>query len=270
MAAWGLPAGRPMKTLILGAVLASAVAAQQEPKAPVLENSRWHVTAHPIASKEKDKDSDTTFVDALLFGSGTLASNVQGRRGMKAAAYTITPKPKEGTWVLAARQAHAKVGEVTWSCEIAGDKISGTMVFQHKGGKAERFELRGMRAPDLETTSWSLKVAGEKGGPANDTMLFVAHKMTSKTARGQGFVMCAYNLVPEEGAWILEARQPNKKDKSQLVWSAKLEGDKIKGTITALDAEGETKSESAFEGTKSNKRVRVKKADKKHKEPQKK
>jgi hypothetical protein len=244
-----------MKILIVGAVLASAAVVASQPKPPVRENSRWHVTASPVAAK----DSDTKFVDALLFGSGTLASNVQGLRGLKAAAYNITPK--EGKWVLAAKQTSPKVGEVTWSCEIAGDKISGTMVFQHKGGTVERFQLRGMRAPDMETTSWTIQVS-DKAGPVDDTLLFVGHKMTSKAVRTRGFVMCAYNLVPEEDGWVLEAMQRNKKDKSKAVWSAKIEGNKIKGTITVFDADGETKSESTFEGSKSKKRVRVKKSKK--------
>ncbi|MHC4513824.1 MAG: hypothetical protein ACYTGW_11030 [Planctomycetota bacterium] len=267
-----------MKTLITTAVLASAAAigcqapTARQPKAPALENTRWHVTATTVVANKQESERDAELVDALLFGTGTMASAVQQRKGFAASAYTITRR--DGKWQLAVQQANGMGSEVTWNCEITDNKISGTMKCKHKGGTIESFKLTGVRAPALETTCWRIKVtdaSDDQPKPVEDTMLFAEHKMTSKAAGAKGFMMCAYSLVPEEaGIWVLEAAQRNRKDKTRLVWSGEVKGNTIKGTLTVLDPDSEIRSESTFEGSKTNKRVRVKKRSSKRKKGNKK
>ncbi len=271
-----------MNTLITAAVLlcTAAITAQDagagggpqgtadaQAQRPSLDNTRWSLTATPGALNKKDAGTDGRVVDALLFGSGTVTSRMQMLKGFTASPYTLTQK--DGKWLLAARQVSPKAGEITWNCVVAADSISGTMLVRNKAGAEESFQLTGIRAPALEGTSWRIKVTEtdrEAAKPREDTMLFVAHKMTSKDARAKGFPMCSFSLVPDEnGAWVLGAVQRNAKDKTRMVWTGAVKENTIQGTVTMLDPEGEVSSENEFEGSKTDKPVRIKQRDGKSK-----
>ena len=107
-------------------------------KKSMLAGSKWQVDLTPPGKGAK------AMPDTLTFEKGMFDSSACHAYGFGNGAYKAK-KAKAGMDFTAATKS-AKEGKMSWSGKTEGSKISGTMMWQKKKGRAQKFTFSGRKA----------------------------------------------------------------------------------------------------------------------------
>ena len=93
----------------------------------------------------------------------------------------------------------------------------------------------------LEETAWDVRVGRAPFFPfaRKDTLSFGRGRFVSARALADGYTPAGYRPVQGGGAWQARQKSP---DGGVLEWTGRVRGDRIRGTLTVVRADGAAKT----------------------------
>ena len=107
-----------------------------------LEHSKWSIKITPDEAAKQQGEKQGR--DALIFRDGTLISTGCARYGFAPSTYTASQSGS--AWTFTTEQTSPKQGKTTWSGQISGETINGTMTWMKQNGGTIHYSFEGHRA----------------------------------------------------------------------------------------------------------------------------
>ena len=107
-----------------------------------LDHSQWKIKITPDEAAKRQGEKAGR--DALVFRDGKLISKGCGRYGFGPSTYTANQSGS--TWTFNTEQTSPNKGNTSWSGQISGNTITGTMLWTKKNGNAIHYSFAGQRA----------------------------------------------------------------------------------------------------------------------------
>ena len=143
---------RTFGAVLLGLLVCSLGATQvwATSQAGSLDGTKWKIRGMPDEAAKRMGEKPSK--DTLIFKEGNMTSTACVRYGFKASAYTAS---QSGTaWSVNTEQISPKYGKMTWTGQVNGEAITGTMVWTKTDGTRLHYAFEGTKARRPKFLRW--------------------------------------------------------------------------------------------------------------------